>query len=832
MVLFVLRSSLNILLSRLDFMTEAVPEVRGSVASKHEDRVKSFAGAALTLASLAFITRNAGNINPGLCSTVSVLLMLAIILLYLPPVPSRQDPCGEHQAVRTRWLLYSSTFVLFAVSATLVITRNVAAGILGLAVLLCGLLLIWEQAEHARRDLPPLLLTVLLFGAYELVVGYLPWAWSLSNRVALTLSEGISRIGGRDAHLAATFSGLSLVVLFALYILSLHVFSTKHRLPALAAGLLALLVAEAAYIGIWPYVQASSIPDGLATARPFMSAYDFKLLLFVFMLFPVMVLWRSIKLRDVRLVPERGKVKFMAAALLALMLCVSLLAFVPSSKSKAGEILLFDTKKLDWSAPDFERFGLKNLGMFGLLDDYISSYGYSARKTSTLAGAELKGARTLVLINLDRKLGDSEKDAVWHFVREGGSLLVLGDHTGAQVIRDPYNDLLTRVGITFEFDSAAPLQEKWGNGFQLMPSTLFDGISADQLQVNIGASLSLSGSARPLVIGRFGFSDKGNKLAADNGFLGNLKYTPDEKIGDLVLVAGADYGHGKVLAFGDTTSFQNGALTYSGTFVKNVFKWLASSGRGQATLPAALIAVALLAVGLGLVLTMGLDALSLAAAIFVLTAGLMFFGAVSRLPASARPPPGGSALIEASHLERFDARPLGDNSIDGLAANLMRNGYKPSLMKEFSPEALDRSSVLAIIAPAKSFSPSELEAIKSFIGKGGRLLISVGAEEFDGSRALLWAFGMEIGSAPLGKTAPGPGVVNLWEAWPVEAREGESSVLARAWEYPVVRQARFGAGTVTVIGDSSFLLNKNLEGVEYHSPGNIEFLKEQIGQAR
>jgi hypothetical protein len=47
----------------------------------------------------------------------------------------------------------------------------------------------------------------------------------------------------------------------------------------------------------------------------------------------------------------------------------------------------------------------------------------------------------------------------------------------------------------------------------------------------------------------------------DRSYLGDRRHNPGEKIGDLVLVAEARYGNGRMLVFGDTSPFQNGALT-------------------------------------------------------------------------------------------------------------------------------------------------------------------------------------------------------------------------------------------------------------------------------
>jgi len=73
-------------------------------------------------------------------------------------------------------------------------------------------------------------------------------------------------------------------------------------------------------------------------------------------------------------------------------------------------------------------------------------------------------------------------------------------------------------------------------------------------------------------------SDWGDYLNVDRAYLGDYVYNPGEQLSDVILVAGAYYGDGKVIVFGDTTPFQNPALLQSYPYLHNVFAWL-SNGR-------------------------------------------------------------------------------------------------------------------------------------------------------------------------------------------------------------------------------------------------------------
>jgi len=78
--------------------------------------------------------------------------------------------------------------------------------------------------------------------------------------------------------------------------------------------------------------------------------------------------------------------------------------------------------------------------------------------------------------------------------------------------------------------------------------------------VVIGASLDARPPAQPLIIGKFGHSDPAMKDAWSMRMLGNEKYDPGERLGDVVLAAEQRVGKGRIVAFGDTSMMSNGLL--------------------------------------------------------------------------------------------------------------------------------------------------------------------------------------------------------------------------------------------------------------------------------
>jgi len=153
-------------------------------------------------------------------------------------------------------------------------------------------------------------------------------------------------------------------------------------------------------------------------------------------------------------------------------------------------------------------------------------------------------------------------------------LLVLGDHTDVFGLMQGFNTLLDAFGIQFRFDSAYHVRETWRGSQVAAPDAVAWGWDAENPSVAVGASLELSGPARPLLTGRYGFSDAGVRENYVGSFLGNYSYDRGEKLGDVVLVATATRGRGRVVAWGDTSAFQGGLSSSYAKVIGPMLAWL------------------------------------------------------------------------------------------------------------------------------------------------------------------------------------------------------------------------------------------------------------------
>jgi hypothetical protein len=406
------------------------------------------------------------------------------------------------------------------------------------------------------------------------------------------------------------------------------------------------------------------------------------------------------------------------------------------------------------------------------------------------------------------------------------------------------------------------------------PTTLGIADDRNQFGAVIGASVAVSRPARPLLVGKWGWNDPGD-VHAGSSQMGNSKYDAGEKLGDVVLAAEQRFGDGVVIAFGDTSGLTNAITTGAYDFTSRLFGYLANRPGGPQSrwrqLLAVLLGVALIVLLFNArPALLALVAVVLAAVLSWATERSYRNGVIlpGRLPESAK---GASqvAYVDTTHMERFDSESWRPDGVAGLKLSLMRAGFVTFELRDFTRERVERASFLVSIAPQRTFTPEEREIVGDFVRAGGVFILSAGYPDRRASQALLEDFGMAIGAVasepglepqPLGRFKfpyldAGDYLlyVRFYSVWPVDciARDAPptdwrsrkrltepgvrrlgnwylSKALAAVFpwmqptepatvvvrgtgEVPVILRRTVGKGSVVLIGDSYFLMNRNLE---------------------
>lgn len=251
-------------------------------------------------------------------------------------------------------------------------------------------------------------------------------------------------------------------------------------------------------------------------------------------------------------------------------ICIVLTMLLLSSSSLIGQetpAILFDEYHATWK-PSILTDVLSELEMNG----YSASFSKERISSSLLSGHDI-----LVLMIPYRGFSDDEKEAIQDFVKNGGGLIIFGEHgpyMDYKGITNPVNSISTLFGIEFNSDAVSDPENRIDEDGWIFMITNFKSHPVTKGVETIvyvsGCSLKVKSPATGLAFG--------SPTAVADGQEGR----------DIVVLAAAEYGKGKVLAIGDT-DFLGGPNTpgYEDSdylsigdtmkFVVNMFEWVTPS---------------------------------------------------------------------------------------------------------------------------------------------------------------------------------------------------------------------------------------------------------------
>jgi hypothetical protein len=729
--------------------------------------------------------------------------------------------------------------------------------LLAICALLVGTDVLFRAFGRIRADLYPAAVVALLAACFFVLIDYSPPFCMMWQRGSLAVTEFVGACVGRPLKLGPSCSGFNLDVVLVLTVLAVSVFSGARNWWRLALSLVYLAAVALAYLVAMTFLPSyGETAEGAEVAALLASVsgpafakeatgsvlgflsrhvpWNMPLALLVFQLPAIWMVAERVKLRPARvLAGARNDLLCAAGLALALLAAVAVQVVRAPERPRmtpAPRVVLYEKGYLNWSKPDFDSFGEYSSGMLGRLPVFLRQLGFDAALASSLDNGTLRDARIAVVVNPWAMLSRPEHATLWEFVRRGGSLLLVGDHTWRNDKgEDTLNDLLSPSDIRFHFDSATYHIGGWLYEYGFTADAVFHRMRDDMNQpgVGIGASLDLRGRAEPLLFGVYGYSDVGVVVPRpDTQYLGDRRYTPGEQLGDVVLAAQQNFGAGRVVVFGDTTGFFNLLMLGSHQTVSRIFGKLASPPVDRWYALQLVVSGSLFLIGC--VLLAACRRRSLLALLVVSLScgfGISAYDAWASAPIDLVPS-GDIAYVDGSHGGRFSQEIWRDDGLAGLYLNLMRNDIQPLSMESFSPERLSRARMLFVIAPAQRYSEREVDAIEHFIRRGGYVVVCAGAGSADAVQPLLSRRRLCVRNKPLGPFMtlfpPISSNVRFCVAFGVEdAETGTRDALvwydaAHTTAVMMERLEPEGAsgaprGGLLLVGDDQFLLNKNLE---------------------
>ncbi len=260
-----------------------------------------------------------------------------------------------------------------------------------------------------------------------------------------------------------------------------------------------------------------------------------------------------------------------------LLLCFGSL-WDPSGRSKDGRVLV-DEQHSTWERTDrpFDQdwYGQESGYNYACIYDYCSRFCQMGRLNSRADDQSLKDCDVLVVKVPTSRYDMQELDAIERFVRKGGGLLLVAEHTNVFNSGTFINDIARRFGFHFRydclFDIDTPFEQLWRPGrvphpiVQYMPAMDF----AVSCSVSPGASRGRS------VIRSAGLRNLGADYHVSN-YYPQVEDHAYSRYGAFTQLWSTRAGAGRVVAFTDSTIFSNFATFEPGKaeLMLGMLEWL------------------------------------------------------------------------------------------------------------------------------------------------------------------------------------------------------------------------------------------------------------------
>lgn len=514
--------------------------------------------------------------------------------------------------------------------------------------------------------------------------------------------------------------------------------------------------------------------------------------------------------------PPRTAALAGTSAFAATLFVLAALYLIPAGRANDGTVL-FDEAHGEWESTlagiDTETYGMATTYNYTSLYDWLSYYYPVGRLVEPVDESSLDGCAVLVLKTPSAPYSKEEIAAIDAFVRGGGGLFVIGDHTNVFGTTTVLNPVLARFGLALNYDSTYHLGS--GSFTTYVPSApCFDPIMQHVTAFDFLTSCSVRA---PLSAYRSIADDRILSNQADyatRDFFPKQRYNLASEFGRFVQAAAVAHGAGRVVVFTDSTCFSNFSVFMDGypSFLLGTFAFLS---RENPRVPWRVLFAAgagMAIVGLAWVTWRRRGVHSLVAiACGVALGWTAFTGAAYFVHRQAYPLPNPAdgvpfVYFDAAHSD-IDIEPQpasaeeydSSRQFDTFFVWTQRVAKIPQLV-----DAEDRDAVLpgrpyVIIDPRAEIDPDFSDWIRGYVAAGGTmLLLDRCGRDPRGSERLLEAFDLTVAGPCGGDRTVEEGLVTAHEISP--SLTVYTSVV------------RFGEGRVVLVSDSSPFSNLSLGG--------------------
>jgi len=255
-----------------------------------------------------------------------------------------------------------------------------------------------------------------------------------------------------------------------------------------------------------------------------------------------------------------------AAAFVGTVLMLCALFLVPAGAEKTGRIL-FDEGHGNWESTltpiDTETYGMISTYNYYSLYQWLGTYGEAGQLIEPLTDKSLEDCSVLVLKMPSAPYAPEEIAAIEAFVRHGGGLFVIGDHTNVFGSTSSLNPVLSVFDLALNYDSTYRLNN--GSFTTYVPSQpCFDPIAQHIEQFEYLTSCSLRAPLRAYrtMADTQVLSNQADYSTRD--FFPKRRFSMSSEFGRFVQTAAVLHGKGRVVVFSDSTCFSNFSVFMDG----------------------------------------------------------------------------------------------------------------------------------------------------------------------------------------------------------------------------------------------------------------------------
>ncbi|MEW6097369.1 MAG: hypothetical protein AB1567_12745 [bacterium] len=451
---------------------------------------------------------------------------------------------------------------------------------------------------------------------------------------------------------------------------------------------------------------------------------------------------------------DKSRIRSIVFISLATFFIIGYFGFHDPGSHKEGRILI------DEAHSDFEKttqkydtnwYGQESGYNYYCMADYLNYYYKLDRNFGTITSKLLSNYDILILKIPTSIFLNDEIEAIVEFVKAGGGLFLLGEHTNVFGSSAYLNPIAKRFGFYFRYDCLFDIEKKFEQLYrpptilphpivQNMPCFLFATSCSIEPKYLLGENVILSSGLKSLDIDY-----------SSSNFYPQVIDSSKMDFGSFIQAIGVRYGKGRVVGFTDSTCFSNFSAFIPGKpeLLLGTMNWLNKENfLSWLNYLFLILGTILLVFGILNFRKKGGVLILITPVIFMTALGMLVFTIINKLNYPLPKPHTKPIQIcfESKHSD-FELPIEGfveDNqrSFEIFYQWILRLSYFPIVREGVKKE---RSEVVVIINPKKEFTTKEVSKIKDYLALGGKVLLMDSPFNTNSTaNSLLSTFGVKI----------------------------------------------------------------------------------------